>query len=131
MDRLGWQVQIVRKLTGGVMFDRVMAEPTGSGERASLRMTAYNPLSSDLKRAVFVIQAIDNRDELIGRWRVEWTQPIGARQRVELSAATPLLKTQAAVSWQVVAAGEPFIVAPAVPAVDPQQDPAAEPAEVP
>jgi hypothetical protein len=111
-ERIGWEVQVVRKLTGGVMFDRVMPEPVGSPDRMALRMTAFNPLPSELKRAVFVIQATDARGELVGRWRAEWTQTIAPRQRVELVAATPMHGAAVGLNFQVIAAGEPAVVPP-------------------
>lgn len=95
-------VQVQQIMNGGAMFSTVLHEPVG---KSGLKLTAYNPLGTAMQRAVFHIRAFNKQRETVCRWRVEWTQPIGPRQRVEFVALTPLKEEWDIDDWEVIGAG--------------------------
>ncbi len=105
--RIESNVEIILTLSNAARFTDMLVEQSSGGTQSQLRLTAYNPLPKSLQRAVFFIQALDEEGEVLGRYRVNWTEPVGPRQRLELLAVVPVRDEASVRKWQVTGAAEP------------------------
>lgn len=92
------------KLPGGVLFEDTLIEPVSAKKGFAVKVTAYNPLTQPLNRALFLFTARDARGRAVGQWRANWAQSIGPRQRVEFQAFITD-DNAAGWEWEVTAAG--------------------------
>lgn len=103
-SRVDARIEAGPRLPGGVLFDDTLVEPVSAKKGFAVKITAYNPLTQPLKRALFLLTARDDKGRAVGQWQATWTQPIGSRQRVEFQSFIGA-ENAADWHWEVAAAG--------------------------
>lgn len=101
------RVDVILTMRDGVRISKLLATPMGEGTKASVKIIAFNPTPRPLRRAIFDLRAMGFQGETLGRWRVNWTDTVAARQRVEFIAMTPLNSEWNVKEWKVLGAAEP------------------------
>jgi len=107
-EALHASVEIRQTLPNPTFFDHIRSQELAANGRRFVHVSASNGVNNSLRRAVFLLQAVDKEERVVGRWRVDWHAAVEPLDRLEfdavLSDAGPLA---AAVSrWDVIGAGE-------------------------
>jgi hypothetical protein len=105
LSRVEWTIEVGHTFSGGVAFKDILIEPIASPRKAAVKITAYNPLSETLKRAVFLVTELDDHGHALGQWQMVWTQPIGPQQRVEFVSFIGIDAGKSVPRWEVIGVG--------------------------
>ncbi len=104
-SRVDWSVEIGAKIKSGVLFEDPLIEPDKSGRRNAVKITAYNPLSTPLKGAIFLATQTDDQGHVLGQWRITWTQTILGFKGVKFKAIVGVDTGQSVPQWKVIGVG--------------------------
>jgi len=105
--RVERRIEIVLSMNEPEKFTDMIVETEVDLDKPTLKITAYNPLTVSMQRAVFCINALDSEGEVVARYRLNWSDPVGPRERLVFKAALPTARQWGIRRWQVLAAAEP------------------------
>lgn len=105
MELVEYNAEATLAVSPGTAFEQIVYVATPwQKEHTALQITAYNPLSRPISRAIFVITAYNSTEQPEAQWTATWSQPVDAKQRIEFAVLLPVAK-DSVVRWDITGAG--------------------------
>jgi hypothetical protein len=103
-----WRARPGPRLTSAVPYESRVVEPARvENNRTAFRIEAYNPLANTARRSLFLVTASDDGGRVVERWLVDWSEPVGPKQRVEVAVITALKPERRVAMWSITGVAVP------------------------
>ena len=101
-----WSASPRDPMPRAVLLTSLSAKPEGAGDRTKIRVEGVNPAGQTLPSTIVILTGFDAQDQLVGRWRVDWSRPIEPGGELLFETPTPVFGTGPMTRVDVMAAGD-------------------------